>query len=55
MKLFELRLPGGRTILAAGIVTDGIRRMLGLWIGTRQCLIDLNRAPAFRPGGMARW
>ena len=51
MRLFELRLPGLKRLLAAGVYG----RKLYVWAGTRQLSLNLEHAPAFRPGAPARW
>ena len=55
MRLFDLQLPNGRRIIAAGIAAAGPYRFLVVWLGTREISLNLNRAPVFRPGAMARW
>lgn len=55
MRLFELRLPGLRRLLAAGVYGG----KLYVWAGTRQFAVTfprhLEHAGAFRPSGPARW
>lgn len=51
MRLFQIALPNGRNLLAAGLYGS----LLCVWFGTSLATFKCDHAPAWRPGGRAGW